>query len=153
MTRKISKSFLVVLMAVIGIVSVWVWSQSEAVVRYGAPRIGSTPPLAQTSPEVKIESGGEIDGWSDAIEAIDSPAFAVYVRDYLSKRCLFYVPDGAGYRNCLWEVVDATQAAYSKTDPTVEQIIDECQLIASQLDGVVAGEVVLSCEAYKFSLK
>ena len=91
------------------------------------------------------------DGRTEAIESIGDPAFSAYVFGVLDKRCPFYEPDGAGYRECLWSVVSEKEAAYKKGSPTSKEIDDECQVLASNLGGLVAGEVVLSCRAYKLS--
>lgn len=93
-----------------------------------------------------------VQGYEDVIEAMNDPAFTSYVTNTLAVRCPFYVPDGAGYRDCLWEVVNENEAAYTKATPSSQEIDNECQEKASNLDGLVAGEVVLSCRAYKLSL-
>lgn len=90
-------------------------------------------------------------GYEDAIGAMHDPAFTAYVTNTLAVRCPFYIPDGAGYRDCLWDVVNENEAAYTKTTPSSQEIDDECQTVAAHLDGLVAGEVVLSCRAFKLS--
>lgn len=90
-------------------------------------------------------------GYEDAIEAMNDPAFTSYVANTLAVRCPFYIPDGAGYRDCLWDVVNENEAAYTKTTPLLQEIDDQCQSVASDLDGLVAGEVVLACRAFKLN--
>lgn len=86
-----------------------------------------------------------------AIASIGDPAFSSYVFDVLDKQCPFYVPDGASYRNCLWEVVDESESTYTRSSSTPQEIDEQCQSLAAHLDGLVAGEIVLSCRAFKLS--
>jgi hypothetical protein len=92
------------------------------------------------------------DGYREAVEGIGDPAFTAYVFSVLDKRCSFYVPDGSRYRDFLWNVVSEKEAAYTKSSPTIREIDNSCQSIASNLGGLVAGEIVLSCRAFKLSL-
>src|SRR3989344_1005365 len=95
--------------------------------------------------EVAVESHRE------GIESLGDPAFSAYVFNELDTRCPFYEPDGAGYRDCLWDVVNEKEAAYAKTSPTSAEIDEQCQSATVHLGGLVAGEVVLSCSAFKLS--
>lgn len=87
----------------------------------------------------------------EATESLGDPAFTAYVFNTLDKQCPFYTPSGAGYRDCLWEVVNAAEASYTKTSPTPTEIEEQCQTAAAHLDGLVSGEVILSCRAFMLS--
>ena len=91
------------------------------------------------------------DGRKDAIASLGDPAFSAYVFGVLDKRCPFYENGGANYRDCLWSVVNEKEAVYKKNNPSSKEIEDRCQSIASNLGGLLSGEIILSCRAYKLS--
>ena len=91
------------------------------------------------------------DGHWGAVEEIGDPAFTKYMHEVLEKHCPFYEPDGSGYRDCLLNLVDTETAAYTKQRPTLQEIDTYCQAIGSRWEGLLAGEMVLSCKAYRLS--
>jgi len=119
--------------------------------------LGDQSSTATTTSEVTQQEYNDMylkvatDGRKDAIASLDDPAFSSYVFDVLDKRCPFYENGGANYRDCLWNVVTEKEASYKKSSPTSKEIEDRCQSIASNLGGLLSGEIILSCRAYKLS--
>lgn len=135
---------LVVLGAVIGAVFNFSNNSTEEVVESESDGL-SVEELSAMYLRVAKESHRE------GIDSLEDPAFSAFVYDTLDKQCPFYVPSGAGYRDCLWEAVYAAEGAYTKERPSKEEIEDECQQLALHLGGLVAGEVILSCRVFKLS--
>lgn len=87
--------------------------------------------------------------YEDAVDTVGDAGLSHYMRDVIEKRCPVYQPSGAVWRDCLWQLHDENKAAHTGTD--AGDIEDRCQAISKQFDGLIAGEVALSCEAYGFS--
>lgn len=127
----------------------WLWFASW---RYSDPNAVSTTSELTQEEVNDLYLKSAMDGRRDAIASIGDPAFSAYVYDVLDKRCPFYESGGAVYRDCLWGVVNESEAAYKKSSPTTKEIDDSCQALASNLDGLLSGEIILSCRTYKLSI-
>lgn len=84
-----------------------------------------------------------------ALDEIGDPAFKEYMLTTLWPRCPFYKPSGALYRQCLQEAADEAKEAYKGQDGS--DIEASCQALGSRFEGLLAGEMTLSCEAYRYS--
>lgn len=87
--------------------------------------------------------------YEDAVDVIGDTGLSSYMRSVIEKRCPVYQPNGAVWRDCLWQLRDESKAAYRGADAA--NIEARCQANGDKFDGLAAGEVVLSCEAYNFS--
>jgi len=86
-----------------------------------------------------------------ALDEIGDPAFKEYMLTVLWPRCPFYKDGGAVYRDCLWKARDEAKTAYRGQDGV--EIENYCQALGGHFEGLLAGEIALSCEAYKYSQK
>jgi hypothetical protein len=84
-----------------------------------------------------------------ALDEIDDPAFKGYMLTVLWPRCPYYQDGGAVYRDCLWKARDEAKAAYRGQDGA--EIESYCQDLGGRFEGLLAGEMALSCEAFRFS--
>jgi len=86
-----------------------------------------------------------------ALDEIGDPAFKEYMLTVLWLECPFYKDGGAVYRDCLWKARDEAKAAYSGQDGA--EIESYCQDLGGRFEGLLAGEMAISCEAYQYSKK
>ena len=84
-----------------------------------------------------------------ALDEIGDSAFKEYMLSVLWQRCPFYKDGGAAYRDCLWKARDKAKAAYRGQDSA--EIESYCQDLGGRFEGLLAGEIAISCEAFRFS--
>lgn len=87
------------------------------------------------------------------ISEIDDSSFISFALNELQQTCPFYEPDGATYRECLYDYVDSKKLETGATVSQVEAFSDYCLSIFTKYKDTLAGiELYQSCMAYKLSI-
>ncbi len=105
--------------------------------------------LVGNRPAATADSAPKITGETWALDEIGDPAFKEYMLTVLWPRCPFYKDSGAVYRDCLWKARDEAKGAYRGQDGV--EIENYCQALGGHFEGLLAGEIAISCEAFRFS--
>ncbi|MCX6813220.1 MAG: hypothetical protein NTV77_01895 [Candidatus Azambacteria bacterium] len=87
-----------------------------------------------------------------AIEDVGDANFTSFFKEKINPKCPVYIPDGATYRECLFNWEDGLLKVFKGSKTNLDNIRNYCEGIGSKYPGsLLEGDLFLSCMIYKLS--
>lgn len=102
--------------------------------------------------EIKEIKNNYRNSYIASIDEIGDPNLTSFVLNDLQLACPYYEPDGATYRECLYDFVEGKKLETGATASQIEAFDDYCLSIFTKYKDTLADiELYQSCMAYKLS--